>query len=308
MFTEKITELLSNHRYSDNRTLPQPLTKHQIISLLTDSVSPNESQENLNDEIQKALNELQAEGEVVAGKRNYYCIAPPTVLAKNQEDVAELLFRGDRAYLSLAHQVLDSSLNPQKPRLRPKIKNLKNIKKRLAQVGIVVLTLSESIEPLPKPRNPLKSELRSPRSDDPFSIQSWQNQGEIKRYLPYDRGEPQKERWRIPLRNDLKNEDILSLPTGEYVWFENQKFYELEPDIAILAMFYQDKQMGYSLKNLWDEPSGKLNLQGVVLPSTYARLLWHLSEPGEEYRTRKFQSKYWSLVKEIFERLGVKLV
>jgi hypothetical protein len=234
-------------------------------------------------------------------------MAVPMVLATNQEDLTGLLFRGDRAYLTLAHQVLESQQNPQNSLLlRPKSNQFHRIKDRLNQVGIRLLTISDSIENLPKPRKPLKSELRSTWSEDPFSIKNWQNGGYIQRYVPCN--ETQKDRWRNPIRESIKNEDILRLPTGEYLWFEDQSFYELEPDLAILAMFYQDKQMGCPLKIIWDEPPGKLNLQGVYLPSTYARWLWHISESGEEYRTRNFKSKNWSLVKEAFERIGAKLV
>jgi len=87
MLTEKITRLLSNHRNPNNPVTPLSLTKHQILSLLGSSLSPNESQNNLTTEVQVTLNELQAEGEVLAGKRNHYCVAPPTVIAKNQEDL-----------------------------------------------------------------------------------------------------------------------------------------------------------------------------------------------------------------------------
>jgi hypothetical protein len=307
MLGEAITRLLSNHRNPQNPTIPLPLTKHQIISLLVTSISPNESQDKLTTEIQDTLNELEAEGEIVAGKRNFYCMALPTVLAKNREDLTSLLFCGDRAYLTLAHQVLNSQKNSQNPLLlRPKSTHFHRIKDGLNQVGIRFLTISDSIEYLPKPRNPLKSELRSTWAEDPFLIQNWQNGGYIQRYVPCNA--PQKEQWRNPSRESIKNEDILRLPTGEYLWFQDQNFYELEPDLAILAMFYQDKQMGCPVKIIWDEPPGKLNLQGVYLPSTYARWLWHISEPGEEYRTRKFQSKNWSLVKEIFQHLGAKLV
>lgn len=306
MLTENITLLLSNHRHPNNSTVPQPLTKHQIVSLIAASISPNESQEKLTDEIQNTLNELQAKGEILAGTRNYYCMAPPTVLTQNQE-LKDLQFRGDRAYLTLAHQVLESQQNPQNPLLlRPKSNQFHRIQDRLNQVGIRLLTISDSIENLPKPRKPLKSELRSPWSEDPFYIKNWQNGGYIQRYVPCN--EPQKDRWCNPTRESIKNEDILRLPTGEYLWFQDQVFYELKPNLAILAMFYQDKQMGHPLKIIWDEPSGKLNLQGVYLPYTYARWLWHISEPGEEYRTRYFQSKNWPLVKEAFERLGAKLV
>jgi hypothetical protein len=310
MFAEKITLLLSNHRHSDNRAIPKPLTKHQIISLLVSSLSPNESQKNLTDKIQDTLNELQAEGEVLAGRRNHYCMAPPMVLAQNKEDLTGLLFRGDRAYLTLAHKVLESQQNPpNRLLLRPKSNQFHRIKDRLSQVGIRLLAISDSIEHLPKPRKPLKSELRSTWSEDPFYIKNWQDGGYIQRYVACN-NKTQKERWRNPTRESIKNEDILRLPTGEYLWFEDKNFYELEPDLAILAMFYQDKQIGCPLKIIWDEfnGEGKLNLQGVYLPSTYARFLWHLSQPGKEYRTRNFQSKNWSLVKESFKRLGAKLV
>jgi hypothetical protein len=307
MFTERITKLLSNHRHPRNSTMPLPLTKHQIISLLATSISPNQSQDNLKTEIQDALNELEAEGEIVAGKRNLYSIALPTAIAKNQEDLTSLLFRGDRAYLTLAHKVTDSQQNSQNPLiLHPKNQHFHRIKARLNQVGISLLTISDSIESLPKPRNPLKSELLSSWTEDPFAIKNWPNGGYIQRYVPTDA--PQKEHWRNPSRESIKNEDILRLPTGEYLWFQDQNFYELEPDLAILAMFYQDKQMGCPLKINWDEPPGKLNLQGVYLPRSYASWLWHLSEPGEEYRTRIFTVKNWSFVKEVFQRLGAKLI
>lgn len=308
MWNDKITHLLSNHRQPSNQTRPLSLTKHQIVSLIGSSLSPNQSQNNLDTEVQEALNELQAEGEVLAGTRNRYCVAPPMVLAKNQEDLTGLLFRGDRAYLTLAHQSLESQQNPENPLLLwPKKNRFYWIKNRLSQVGILLLTASDSIEHLPKPRKPLKSELRSRWSGDPFSIKNWPDGGYIQRYLPCDAS--QKDRWRNPIRESIKNEDILRLPTGEYLWFEEQAFYELEPDVAILAMFYQDRQMGFPLKIHWDEPPGRLNLQGIVLPSAYARWLWHLSEPDRErYRTRRFQSTNWSPVKKAFEHLGAKLV
>ncbi len=115
---------------------------------------------------------MEAEGEIVAGKRNFYCMALPTVLAKNREDLTGLLFCGDRAYLTLAHKVLNSQKNSQNPLLlRPKSTHFHRIKDGLNQVGIRFLTISDSIEYLPKPRNPLKSELRSTWAEDPFLIQ-----------------------------------------------------------------------------------------------------------------------------------------
>lgn len=308
MWVEKITLLLSNHRPQINPALPLSLTKHQIVSLLRSSISPNQPQESLTAEVEDALDELQAQGEILAGVRNRYGMAPPTVLTVNQEDLTGLLFRGDRAYLSLAHQALESQSNRQNLLLiRPQVKRFHWIKDRLNQVGIRLLTAAQSIENLPVPRKPLKSQLRSPWPQDPYSISNWPNRGDIERYVPG--GAIQKDRWRYPHRESLKNQDLLRLPTGEYLWFEDQAFYELEPDVAILAMFQLDVEMGCPLKICWDKPQGRLNLQGVILPSAYARWLWRLSEPDtERYRTRYFPHEARTLVEAAFKRLGSILV
>jgi hypothetical protein len=308
MWNDQIILLFTHHRQPSNQTMPLPLTKYQIVSLLGSSLPPNQSQDNLTAEVQDTLNELQALGEIIAGTRNRYCMAPPTVLAKNQEELTGLLFRGDRAYLTLAHQALETQPNRENLLLlRPKKYRFHWIKDRLSQVGIRLLTASDSIEHLPKPRKPLKSELRLSWSEDPFSIKNWSNGGYIQRYLSCDA--PQKDRWHNSSCESIQKEEILRLPTGEYLWFEEQFFYELEPDVAILAMFYQDVEKGCSLKIHWDEPSGRLNLQGVILPGAYARWLWHLSEPDpERYRTRYFQPANRHLVEAAFNRLGCILV
>jgi len=308
MWAEKITLLLSNARHASNPAMPLSLTNHQIVSLLCSSLSPNQPQESLTNEVEDALAELQAQGEIKAGVRNRYGMAPPTVLAANQEDLTGLLFRGDRAYLTLAHQALESQPNRQKPLLiRPQVKRFHWIKDRLRQVGIRLLTVVESIENLPLPRKPLKSELRSPWPQDPYSISSWPNGRDIERYVPG--GATTKDNWRYPHRESLKDQDLLRLPTGEYLWFEEQDFYELEPDVAILAMFQLDTEIGCPLKICWDKPQGRLNLQGVILPSAYARWLWRLSEPDtERYRTRYFPPANRLLVEAAFKRLGSILV
>ncbi|MBA4445544.1 hypothetical protein FHL01_08770, partial [Cylindrospermopsis raciborskii CS-506_C] len=134
-------------------------------------------------------------------------MALPTVLAKNREDSITLLFRGDRAYLTLAHKVLDIKQNPQEPLiLRPKNNHFNRIKYRLSQVGISLLIISDSLDYLPnlqKPRKPLKSELRSTWREDPFFLKNWQ----IQLYAPCDA--PQKDRWRNLSYEGIKNEDIL---------------------------------------------------------------------------------------------------
>ncbi|KAB8313913.1 hypothetical protein SD81_040840 [Tolypothrix campylonemoides VB511288] len=305
---DKITLLLSNHRHPDNPAIPMTLSKHQIITLLRSNLSPNESQEQLQTEIQEALSELQAQGEIYAGMRNRYCITPPTVLALDRDNLSGLRFRGDRAYLPLTHQVLKTEQSNDNLSIRPKIGGFNQIKNRLSQAGIRLVTVADSIEYLPYPRQPTQAILRSPWLENPFSISNWQSKGSIHQYVPR-RDTPQKSRW-VPLNyQQLQDKTLLQLPTGEYLWFQNRAFYELEPDTAMLAVFYQDKETGYPLKIQWDKPQGRLNLQGTSLPSVYAQLLWRLSEPdSERYRTRLIQSINHPIVETIFQRLGCILV
>lgn len=308
MCFDKITLLLSNHRYPSNPAIPIILTKHQIVLLLRASFEPNESQEQLQTEIQEALSELQAQGEVFAGIGNRYCITPPTVLALERDNLTGLRFRGDRAYLALAHQVLKTEQRNDDLCIRPKIHGFNQIKNRLSQVGIRLLTVADSIDHLPYPQKPSKAVLRSPWMENPLTMSNWSNNGIIQQYVPCS-NTLQKHRW-IPLSyKQLQEQTLLQLPTGEYLWFQDQTFYELEPDTAMLAMFHQDKETGSPLKIQWDKPLFRLNLQGTSLPSTYAQWLWRLSKPdSEQYRTRLFQSLNYPLVESIFQRLGCLLV
>lgn len=308
MCFDKITMLLSNHRHPSNPALPLTLTKHQIVSLLRSSLKPNQSQEQLQTEIIEALSELQAQGEIYAGMRNRYCITPPTVLALDKDNLTGLRFRGDLAYLALAHQVLKTEQSKDDLCIRPKIHGFNQIKNRLSQVGIRLLTVADSIEHLPYPQKPSKAVLRSPWTENPLTISNWSNNGIIQHYVPRS-NTLQKHRWTPLNHKQLQEQTLLQLPTSEYLWFQDQAFYELEPDAAMLAMFHQDKETGCPLKIQWDKPLFRLNLQGTSLPSTYAQLLWRLSEPDDEqYRTRLFQSLNYPLVESIFQRLGCLLV
>jgi hypothetical protein len=190
----------------------------------------------------------------------------------------------------------------------PKIQGFNRIRDCLSKVGIRLLTVADSIEHLPYPRQPSKALLRSPWSENPFTVNHWSREGSIQHYVP-QRDTAQKERW-LPLSpQQLQNRTLLQLPTGEYLWFQDQAFYELEPDAALLAMFHQDKETGYPLKLVWDKPQGRLNLQSTSLPSAYAQWLWRLSEPdSDRYRTRKIQPLNHPLVETAFQRLGCLLV
>lgn len=308
MDSEIILQLLSNHRHPEAPVRPTPLTKHQLVLLLRSSISPNQSTDGLQSEVQETLSELQAQGEVLAGTGSRYCTAPPTVLALERENLSELLFRGDRAYLTLAHRALKTEQSENNLRLCSKMQGFNRIRDCLSQVGIRLLTVADSIEHLPYPCQVSKVLLRSPWSENPFTMSHWSKKGSIQHYVS-KRDMSQKERW-LPLSfQQLQNRTMLQLPTGEYLWFQDQAFYELEPDAALLAMFHQDKETGYPLKLVWDKPQGRLNLQGTILPSAYAQWLWRLSEPdSDRYRTRKIQPLNHPLVETAFQRLGCLLV
>lgn len=307
MCRDEIILLLSNHRHPVNPAVPTTLTKHQLITLIRSTLSPNESQEQLQTQVQEALSELQAQGEIYAGVRNRYCIALPTALALDKDNLTGLRFQGDRTYLTLAHQALKTEQNHDNVTIRPKIHGFHRINNRLHQVGIRLVAVADSIEHLPHPHQPTSAILRSPWPENPFLTNTWQGQS-LHQYIP-TRDKPQKNRWTPLNSHQLKDKSLLQLPSGEYLWFQGESFYELEPDTAMLVMFYLDTEAGHSLKIEWDKHQCRLNLQGTSLPSAYAQLLWRLSEPdSERYRTRIIEHRHHPLVETIFQRLGCLLV
>ena len=93
------------------------------------------------------------------------------------------------------------------------------------------------------------------------------------------------------------------------LWFAADQFYELSPDAASLAMFWIDQQAGLPLRVTWDERPGRLNLQGTVLPSSYAQWLWRLSKPDpDQLRTRLFEPSQRAIVRQALTQLGCSLV
>jgi hypothetical protein len=302
MYFDQIILLLSNHRNSDRPEIPVTISKTQIISLVSSSLSPNKLQDQLSAEISEALKELEAQGEISAGSRNRYCIAPPTVLAQAKDNLTGLLFKGDRAYLPLAHKVLNTEQEPTETLIRPSINNFEVIKNKLFQVGISLLTVDQSVESLPLSELPSKVILRSPWSGNPF-------ENSVLQYIPQDNFHTQSQRWQEIIKSQLSSKSLLQLATGEYLWFEDGKFYELDQDKAVLTMFALDKQKEYPLLIPWDESEGELHLKGVSLPGAYARWLWSLSESDKNnYRTRYIKLENRHLVESAFKRLGCSLV
>lgn len=304
---EHIIKLLSLHRQSSNPTMPLALTFNQITRLLQTAFPPTQYLDQV--EVKRSLQELEAQGEVLAGDRNRYCIAPPTVLALDNSDLSCFRFTGDRTYLGIAHQVIEGKPGGEQLNLYPKRYQIHWIKPRLEGAGIRFLSLADSLDDLPQPALPHSSNLLVPWGFDPFQLRQWANGEDIQRYVPKN-NTSQNNRWHYPIRENLKNQDLLKLPTGEYLWFQDEQFYELMPDTAILAMFELDRQQECPLKVIWDVAPGRLDLQSVTLPSLYAQRIWRLTEPVEGiYRTRQLRTiEQRSLLEQIMKRLGCVLI
>jgi hypothetical protein len=306
-WTETITALLSDHRNPQNPSQPLALKRQQIFSLLRHGLPPNTISENWQAEASRTLDELQAQGEILAGLGKRYCIAPPTILALSQIDTDSLKFQGDRAYLSLVHQALKTASSDQGILIRSQdcqVRGFDRIRDALQSIGVRFLTILDSLQGLPRPQQPTL--LRSPLEENPFITYPT-----IDQYIPQFLRN-QTERWQTcsgQSTQRLEPKTLFKLPTGEYLWLDNGKFYELEPETAVLAMFAQDQASKNPLKVAWDEAQGRVQLQGIVLPAQYARWLWRLSEPDpERYRTRLVAPAYRPSVKEAFARLGCELV
>jgi hypothetical protein len=304
IYTEQIIKLLSNHRQQHRPELPQLLTSQAIATLVQQSLPPQKDDVSL--QIDAEMRELQAQGEILAGIGKKFCMAPPMVLAESETDMAGLLFRGDRAYLRLAHQALETGQPSAKLLLNPKINGFQRIRSRLKEVGIRLLTVERSVEHLPTPALPQPSMLKGAERQNPFETVAWTDS--ILHYLP-QQGKQQSDRWSQVMRTGLADRTLLKLSTGELIWFEADKFYELTPDVAVLAMFQLDRSAPLPIAIPWDEAPGRLNLQGVNLPSNHAQLLWRLSEPeADAYRTRLFSPINRPIAREVLQHLGCVLV
>jgi hypothetical protein len=129
---EKVIILLSNHRSPVNPAIPVILTKQQLLALLASSLSPDYPQDKLSQELESTLKELEAQGEIYVAAGNQFCIAQPTVLYK------EALFRGDRAYLHLAHQGLGQPVTDS-AKLVFADADFNSLKEKFAQEGISLI-------------------------------------------------------------------------------------------------------------------------------------------------------------------------
>ena len=312
MLSNSIINLLSNHRDPNDQNRPSTLNKTQIIRLLRESISPDRELSNLQEEICQVLQELEAQGEILASKGNYYCIAPPTLLANSREDVIGVKFRGDRAYLSPLHELLKTNQNRDEVKIRPKIRTFDRIQTRLDPIGIRLLTAEEDlIYRLPSPQKPPKYVLRCPTTLPDSS------DGELFSYEPLPQT-LQENRWQPVIGSQvltLADSSLLKLSkdrryqNDRYFYWKGNKVYELDRDVAVLAMFDKDREKDSPLRVSWHTSEGKLDLGDIYLPLAYMSYLWQLSGEAEQNsRIRSVPAASRSLIEPAFQRLGCLLV
>lgn len=293
----KIVTILSNHRSPIDQSKPLTLTKKQILSLLESSLSPDYPQDRLIKELESSLRELAAKGEIYAGVGNRFCIAQPTVLYE------EALFIGDRVYLPLAHQALGNPAVETNKLVFPDL-SFEVLQHKFSERGISLITIEQSLQYLPEPSLPLTQMLSGYEVENPFINPDYAG---ILHYVP-QWGE-QSDRWREPSRSTIRNPDLLKLPTGEYLWHEQELFYQLEKDVAILAMFKLDRESGQPIKIVWDSDRGYLDLKNIILPSCYAQCLWRLSTPTDtDNRDRYVEPNRRKQIEKILKKLGCQTV
>jgi hypothetical protein len=303
-----VVTLLSNHRHSQNANWPATLSKTKLTNLLRKNASPNNDVSLLNEEISRSLEHLEAEGEIFQGARNHYCIASPTLLSDTSDYVTWLIFKGDRAYLSLAHDQLKTEQDPSEIKLALKGKKFDSIQAKLAPIGINLLTHENLAEHLHVPQEPPTYALRCSTELPHF------DEGQLSQYLPKPHI-PQADRWQI-INSESTRVDrrIIKLSqqhrkwSDQYFWWNGSELYELEKEAAILAMFQQDLENSAPLRVIWDTSKGKLDLSDIYLPPSYQKCLWQLSQETETYRVRSVPVGFRPLVDSALRKLGCQLL
>ncbi|MCS6815267.1 MAG: hypothetical protein NZ772_17065 [Cyanobacteria bacterium] len=295
-----IVRLLSQHRQPGQPALPATLRKTQVLSLLRQSVQPDYPEEQLRQEVQMALQSLEDQGELLRATGNQYCVAPPSLLATSPENFVGLRFRGDRAYLPLAHTILKTQQPPTEEKLHPKLVSFERAKERLQAKRIRLLTLDDLVSELPMPEKPWRSSL------SPYELSL--EQTELQCYCPAYA--EQDDRWQQLDAQLPQNESLLRKLENangkdyQYFWFVANQFYVLYQDAAIYAIFYLDRREQQPLRLVLDQ-NERLNLKTIWLPYAYHRWCQQFLEPCEgERRVYQVPPTHKSLVRVVFQRLG----
>ncbi len=311
MLSKQIIQLLSHHRAPGRPRLPQSFARLQLLRLLRDSQPPLSPDTEISPtNLDRELQNLEAQGEVLLGLGKQVCMAQPMVLTDSEEKLAGLQFFGDRAYLRLAHQSLETGQPVDKTQLMPKKQNFSWIQAQLQKASIACLTVDCAVNQLPATCLPSPWRLQGQEClENPFFTN--RGDGSLWGYQPSET--TQRDRWQ-PINGfhlgGLRSLNLLRTPAGEFLWMENGQFFELAPDTACLAMFELDRQAQQPLRIAWDEQPGRLDLRGIVLPRAYAQAIWRLSQSDPDHNRIRLvvAAKDRPRVKAVLERLGCKLV
>jgi hypothetical protein len=308
---DKIITLLSNSRDPEKPHRPATLSKYRIAKFIQASTSPNRNPSALTEDIAKSLQMLEAKGEILAGKRSCFCVAPPTLIAISKGNITGLIFRGDRAYLSLAHNLLGTNQNSDEVRINPMIRKFERIQKKLLSSEIRLLTAEDLTHYLPTPQDIPKYLLRCP-ADFPDVID-----GQFFIYNPISYT-TQESRWQTLIvhhKSDLADRSLIKLSrkgycyqNDQYFYLKGNEIYELDKETAILAMFHRDLENNAPLMVSWDSFKGKLDLRDVYLPPSYLKCLWQLCRETETYRVYSVYPSSKPLVESALRKLGCQLI
>ena len=313
MQDQDIIQLLSHHRAPGRPHLPQTLTRSQLLGLLRVTMPPSAPANALSpSHLDQALHSLEAQGEVLLGIGKRVGMAKPTVYVDGQDMIRGVQFLGDRAYLRLAHQALQTGQSVTQTQLRPKNKRFEWIQTQLKTSNIVCCTPDQLVNQLRKPQLPDTWQLKV---KDQYQIANlfftYQGVENILGYCP--ESAKQGDRWQAIIGLDhlssIASLNLLKTPEGEFLWLQDGQFFEITPDTAYLAMFELDQQAQQPLQIALDEQPGRIDLQHTFLPKAYAQLIWRLSNPSPEHnRIRYVNAQNQPRVKAALERLGCVLV
>lgn len=302
MFLEVLPLLLSNYRQSDRPDRPACVTYCELKTVTVASLPPFLVGRSLGQTLQESLQELVAQGEVWPGAGDCYRMTPATVVYQAQAGEGRLLFRGDRAFLPLAHRVLATGQPETDLVLRSRLRGPRHLKSHLAKVNIGFYEVPPDPARLPAPRLPEVNRLRSPRPTPRLTAAAVPSVlGGLEWYCPND--EP-GQTWRATPEEDTA---LLRVETGEYLWFEAGQLYDLDPEEASLALFALDRAAGCPLSLAWPaaEP---LDLRHVLLPPSYTFWLWHNSQADRQSpRLRRVAAGDRSRVETALRQLGILL-
>lgn len=319
-----IVDLLSSSRRDDRPQLCQSLTKRQISDLIEEMLPPNQKKiaERMVDRVGEQLEILLQEFEIICtgDRRLNYCMAPPSLIVSREEPL-QVRYVGDRAYMELARELLESG-NHNDSNLMDSNKSLNEARNSLEQVGLTVQTEEMLFQAVPDPAYPTEIELAMAEQ-----IQLEELCGSVEVYVPR-RADFFASRWSQldqtassaqSLLYRAKKSDIRSKDQGlMFLWKWQGILYRLTAQQAFFAMYKADidRNAPKLLELDQDIPMGVI----WHIPRDYARLVSRYTEEhaGQErpglgshdndfmQQRRRVRPRYRSLMKTLLEdKLGI---